>query len=126
VSFFDWRIRERIWSSFSKSNGSAPVPGRSKLETTKPSEIVENCHYAGIAAAEDDRAQYFENTPTRMLHSHFGGCSQNRRSAGFPTCCIADFQIGEASNWRAFAGLETCNTPDLEVRATGSPMKYPG
>jgi hypothetical protein len=48
---------------FSKSNWSAPVPGRSKLETARPSEIVENCLCAGMAAAEDGRAPYFENTP---------------------------------------------------------------
>jgi len=45
---------------FSKSNWSAPVPGRSKLETAGPSQIIENCHYADIAAAEDGRAPYFE------------------------------------------------------------------
>jgi hypothetical protein len=45
------------------SNWSAPVPGRSKLETTGPSEMIENFHYAGIAAAEDGRATYFEYTP---------------------------------------------------------------
>jgi hypothetical protein len=26
----------------------------------------------------------------------------------------------------AFAGLETCDTADSEVRATGLPVKYPG
>jgi hypothetical protein len=48
---------------FSKSNWSAPVPGRSKLEIAGPPEIVENFRYSGIAAAEDGRAPYFENTP---------------------------------------------------------------
>lgn len=46
------------------------------------------------------------------------------RSAGFETCCLADFKIGDAWNMRnAFeyfrrAGLETCGTADLEVCAT--------
>jgi hypothetical protein len=30
------------------------------------------------------------------------------------------------TNDRAFAGLETRDTADFEVCATGSPMKYPG
>jgi hypothetical protein len=51
---------------FSNSNWSAPVHGRNKLETAGPSEIVENCRYAGIAAAEDGRAPYFENTPNLL------------------------------------------------------------
>jgi len=29
----------------------------------------------------------------------------SRRSAGFPTCCIADFQIGRASQWRGVRGF---------------------
>src|SRR6202034_2227507 len=39
-----------------------------------------------------------------------------RRSAGFQTCCAADFQVG----WTALrpAGLETRGTADLEVCAT--------
>jgi hypothetical protein len=47
---------------FSKSNWSAPVSGRSKLETAGSFKIVENRHYAGVAAAEDGRAPYFGNT----------------------------------------------------------------
>jgi hypothetical protein len=42
----------------------APIPGRSKLEIAGPSEIVENCPYAGMAVTEDDRAPYFENSPS--------------------------------------------------------------
>ena len=46
------------------------------------------------------------------------------RSAGFQTCCVADFQIGEVGGDEAqwlggrHAGLETRDTADLEVRAT--------
>jgi hypothetical protein len=40
------------------------------------------------------------------------------RSAGFPTCRIADFQVGKALGIPWFAGLETRDTADLEVRAT--------
>jgi hypothetical protein len=36
----------------------------------------------------------------RMFHNRPGGGGQNRRTAGFPTCCVADFQIGRASNRR--------------------------
>jgi hypothetical protein len=55
------RPAEYCQGVFSKFNGSAPVPGRSKLETAGPSEILENRHYADIAAAGDGRAPYFEN-----------------------------------------------------------------
>jgi len=37
------------------------------------------------------------------------------RSAGFQTCCIADFQVGSAA--LRPAGLETRDTADLEVNA---------
>ena len=40
------------------------------------------------------------------------------RSAGFQTCCIADFQIGRSYDVVRPAGLETCATGDLEVCAT--------
>lgn len=39
-------------------------------------------------------------------------------SAGFSTCCIADFQIGEARRTTGAAGMESCETADLEVCAT--------
>jgi hypothetical protein len=44
--------------------------------------------------------------------------AKTRRSAGFPTCCIADFQIGSACSVGRRAGLETRDTADLEVCAT--------
>jgi hypothetical protein len=40
------------------------------------------------------------------------------RSAGFQTCCVADFQVGRAWNIARLAGLETRDTADLEVCAT--------
>jgi hypothetical protein len=43
------------------------------------------------------------------------------RSAGFQTCCIADFQIGSPHDVVRVAGLETGDTSDLEVCATGTP-----
>ena len=39
-------------------------------------------------------------------------------SAGFPTCCDADFQIGSWWNAAEGAGLEARDTADLEVCAT--------
>jgi hypothetical protein len=45
-------------------------------------------------------------------------------SAAFQSCCVADFQIGIASNFRArfagrgLAGLETCDTAGSEACAT--------
>ena len=39
-------------------------------------------------------------------------------SAGFQTCCIADFQVGGAVELVRRAGLETRDTADLEVCAT--------
>ena len=41
-------------------------------------------------------------------------------SAGFQTCCIADFQIGGVSECERPAGLETCDTADLEVCVAGN------
>jgi hypothetical protein len=41
-----------------------------------------------------------------------------RRSAGFQTCRIADFQIGGSHGNPRLASLETCDTADLEVCAT--------
>jgi hypothetical protein len=40
------------------------------------------------------------------------------RSAGFPTCRIADFQVGKSPDIEKSAGLETRGTADLEVCAT--------
>jgi hypothetical protein len=45
-------------------------------------------------------------------------CVASHRSAGFQTCCIADFQIGELHDVARGAGLETRDTADLEVGAT--------
>ena len=45
-------------------------------------------------------------------------------SAGFQTCCIADFQIGTRCELARFAGLETRDTADLEVCATAK--AFPG
>ncbi|HEY1790271.1 MAG TPA: SCO family protein [Verrucomicrobiae bacterium] len=42
----------------------------------------------------------------------------NHRIAGFQTCCIADFQIGKSHEVAPSAGLETCDTADLEVCGT--------
>jgi hypothetical protein len=39
-------------------------------------------------------------------------------SAGFKTCCIADFQIGRVRESAQLAGLETRGTAELEVCAT--------
>jgi len=44
-------------------------------------------------------------------------------SAGFQTCCIADFQVGKTLEITRFAGLETRDTADLEVCATGTGSK---
>jgi hypothetical protein len=44
------------------------------------------------------------------------------RSAGFQTCCAADFQVG-SSEFRP-AGLETCGTADLEVCGTLNVSTY--
>ena len=46
----------------------------------------------------------------------YGGVAA--RSAGFPTCCITDFQVGRAREVSRPAGRETCDTADLEVCAT--------
>ncbi len=46
-----------------------------------------------------------------MLEGHTG------RSAGFPTCCIADFPIGVPSKNESLADLEARDSADLEVGA---------
>jgi hypothetical protein len=46
------------------------------------------------------------------------GRTENRSSAGFQTCRIADFQVGKVLGITQFAGLETRDTADLEVCAT--------
>ena len=48
------------------------------------------------------------------------------RSAGFQTCCIADFQIGSASVALRSAGLATRDTADLEVCATSRRQPFTG
>jgi hypothetical protein len=52
-----------------------------------------------------------------LLRKLFGGATPCR-SAGFQTCCIADFQVGRALVIVRAAGLETRDTADLEVCAT--------
>jgi hypothetical protein len=46
------------------------------------------------------------------------GTRRGRRSAGFQTCCIADFQVGSAMEFGWPADLEIRDTADLEVCAT--------
>ena len=41
-----------------------------------------------------------------------------KRSAGFQTCGIADFQVGRACEFGQRAGLKTRDTAGLEARAT--------
>jgi hypothetical protein len=54
-------------------------------------------------------------------------------SADFQVCCIADFQVGRLPNYSGHvvfggppAGLETCDTADLEVCATSSGFRASG
>jgi hypothetical protein len=47
------------------------------------------------------------------------------RSAGFQTCCIADFQVGRVLENARLAGLETRDTADLEVCATVAVLDAP-
>jgi hypothetical protein len=54
----------------------------------------------------------------RMLRESLRRSLQTLRSAGFQTCCVADFQVGNASHGGAAADLETRDTADLEVGAT--------
>jgi hypothetical protein len=46
----------------------------------------------------------------------FGADLPGLRSAGFQTCCIADFPVGSQALWPT--GLETRDTADLEVCGT--------
>jgi hypothetical protein len=57
-----------------------------------------------------------------LPEAHFDPATIRRdvpaRSAGFQTCCIADFQVGRMLENARPAGLETRDTADLEVCAT--------
>jgi hypothetical protein len=48
----------------------------------------------------------------------FGGNPPAARSAGFQTCCVADFQVGRTHNIQQHAGVENRDKADLEVCAT--------
>ena len=58
------------------------------------------------------------NDRFRLVAVEVGRSTAAGRSAGFPTCRIADFPIGDAGIVRRHAGLETRDTADLEVCAT--------
>jgi hypothetical protein len=62
-------------------------------------------------------------TAIRQSHSFsrgfFKAMAASLCSAGFQTCCIADFQVGRVPVVVPSAGLETRDTADLEVCATG-------
>ena len=48
------------------------------------------------------------------------------RSAGFQTCCVADFLVGPVLNGAQAAGLETRDTAGLETCATSRDAKKLG
>jgi hypothetical protein len=52
---------------------------------------------------------YFIFCPAYLLSA----CLPNLRSAGFQTCCAADFQVGGTAVRPA--GLETCATPNNKL-----------
>ena len=54
-----------------------------------------------------------------------GRADASFRSAGFQTCCIADFQVGRAPDITESAGLETRDTADSEVCATKPVSRHP-
>jgi len=59
--------------------------------------------------------------PKAIVGQEFCCSAQSRlrgRSAGFQTCCIADFQVGSAAPFGWLADLEIRDTADLEVCAT--------
>ena len=56
--------------------------------------------------------------PSRFDPSYVFSAAASGCSAGFQTCCVADFQIGVAYEVARSAGLETRDTADLEVCAT--------
>jgi hypothetical protein len=63
-------------------------------------------------------------TANKITDNKISGTATNRPdvpacSAGFQTC-IADFQVGRMLGMTPFAGLETHDTADLEVCATGA------
>jgi len=73
-------------------------------------------------------AVQFGTRPGLNLNSEVG--RRLDRSAGFSTCCIADFQVGwplenvAAPNCPSPAGWETRDAADWEVCATSSPLEF--
>jgi DNA polymerase III alpha subunit len=63
--------------------------------------------------------------PSAVFGEQQTATDASSRSAGFQTCCIADFQIGRPSANLQPAGLETCDTADLEVCATTCCIRVP-
>jgi hypothetical protein len=56
--------------------------------------------------------------PARLNLDNLARCSRNGSSAGFPTCCIADFQIGWTGDVARSAGWEPAIQQTGEVCAT--------
>jgi hypothetical protein len=54
-----------------------------------------------------------------MKRSEIRAMFEPDRSAGFQTCCVADFQVGKAPDAVWSADLEIRDTTDLEVCVTG-------
>ena len=85
---------------------------RSTSRSTQAYREGSNCSdtpWACASSADD-------SWPRLDSHHRLEPCEY--RSAGFQTCCVADFQVGSAVEFGRPADLEIRDTADLEVCAT--------
>jgi hypothetical protein len=74
---------------------------------------VGTVHIPSGSSSRHSRGQWRKPQPAPFLLS---ADLPGLRSAGFQTCCLADFQVGSPA--LRSAGLETRDPAELEVRAT--------
>jgi hypothetical protein len=92
-------------------------------EARKPRTIGKNFWFPGFlmelilgaASLRCSAIRQNHHKPRRFFKATTAGLC----SAGFLTCCIADFPVGRTLAVVQSAGLETRDTADLEVCATG-------
>ena len=91
-----------------------------KLQIRKPANP--NVSYVSRSMAMPPRRsadlQSISICRDRRRMRRFPGRAGRSRSAGFQTCCVADFQVGSAMECGRPADLEIRDTADLEVCAT--------
>jgi len=121
------RIRfhvKKSWRLCSAISQHRHIPRRFFYEEAKkPRTIGKNFWFPGFlmelilgaASLRCSAIRQNHHKPRRFFKATTAGLC----SAGFLTCCIADFPVGRTLAVVQSAGLETRDTADLEVCATG-------